>query len=380
MPTRRGVGLLIAAVLAVVLAHHWSVPVLLRVAGVLVGAVVLALVAVAFGRAGWAVRREVEPKVVEPGELITVRMRLSRERRSALDVAEWWEDASGGGHSGVVLAPGRGRLPSAHYEVRLSQRGRHQIGPTSVRVTDPFGLATRWIELRGDSNVIVLPRQVGLSPESSVLEALSERQEASDRAAASRGLGEADVVARPYRFGDAVKRLHWKATAHRGELMVREDEQRTRRRVSLVVDTRGSDDRELDWRLSAAASVLGRLHRDRSEIRVVAGEFATEVASDGSPREAMVGLALASPGATPAVLDEPGADLVVFAGRVDLDTAQEWTQPPGRRAGIAFVHAASDPTALDVLGREGWTCLQYRDRDDLAVLWERAEVRPWRHR
>ncbi|RLV56625.1 DUF58 domain-containing protein [Aeromicrobium phragmitis] len=333
------------------------------------------MLAVAFGRPAWSVQRDVEPRVADPGEPIAVHMQLTRQGHSALDVVEWWEDASGGGHSGVLLDEGRGRAPAARYELRLSQRGRHGIGPTSVRVSDPFGLATRWVELPGESSVVVLPRRVPLSADSALMDVLGGRDQLVERPTSSRGLGEPDVLARPYRFGDPVKRLHWKATAHRGSLMVRQEEQQSRRRVVLVVETRSDDERELDWRASAAASVLERLHRDGSDVQVVVGESSVDVAPDTSPHEALISLALAEPSAAAARWGDPGADRLVFAGRVDVAAARAWLAQPDRAPVAVFVHASSDDEALGALRREGWTCLTYRDRDDVAELWSDAEVR-----
>lgn len=375
-PTRRGVAFLVAAVLAVVCAYAWSVPVLVQVAGVLVGILVLALIAVAFGRPAWSAEREVDPRVADPGEPIGVHVRLTREGHSALDVVEWWEDASGGGHSGVLLDEGRGRAPGARYEVRLSQRGRHRIGPTSVRVSDPFGLASRWVELPGESSVVVLPRRVPLSSDSALMQVLGGRDHLVEHRASARGLGEPDVLARPYRFGDPVKLLHWKATAHRGSLMVRQEEQQTRRRVVLVVDTRGDGERDLDWRVGAAASVLERLHRDDADVQVVVDEATVDVASDVAPLEALIALALAGPGTTAARWGALGADRLVFAGRIDADTARHWLSQPDHAPVAVFVHASSAAEALDLLRREGWLCVPYRDRDNVARLWSEAEVRP----
>jgi len=50
--------------------------------------------------------------------------------------------------------------------------------------------------------------------------------------------GEDDVIPRPYRDGDELRRVHWRSTARHGELMVRREEQRWRNRAVLLLDTR----------------------------------------------------------------------------------------------------------------------------------------------
>jgi uncharacterized protein (DUF58 family) len=46
------------------------------------------------------------------------------------------------------------------------------------------------------------------------------------------------VVPRAYRDGDELRKVHWRSTARRGELMVRREEQRWRNRAVLLLDTR----------------------------------------------------------------------------------------------------------------------------------------------
>src|SRR5690606_27216812 len=53
-----------------------------------------------------------------------------------------------------------------------------------------------------------------------------------------RALGaEDDLSTREYRPGDAMRRVHWRASARHGELMVRQEEQRSHPDVRLALDT-----------------------------------------------------------------------------------------------------------------------------------------------
>ena len=51
--------------------------------------------------------------------------------------------------------------------------------------------------------------------------------------------GEDDVIPRGYRYGDDLRRVHWRSTARYGELMVRREEQPQRARCTVLLDTRG---------------------------------------------------------------------------------------------------------------------------------------------
>src|SRR5687768_11942188 len=91
--------------------------------------------------------------------------------------------------------------------------------------------------------------------------------------------GEDDVSVREYRHGDDLRKVHWRATARTGELMVRLEERPWRAQATLLLDTRArahlvsphtstsstvggaaGDDRppgdSLEWLVEAAASIV----------------------------------------------------------------------------------------------------------------------------
>ena len=79
--------------------------------------------------------------------------------------------------------------------------------------------------------------------------------------------GEDDVIPRPYRDGDELRRVHWRSTARHGELMVRREEQRWRNRAVLLLDTRArahsgpGAGSSFEFAVSAAASIGVHLAR-----------------------------------------------------------------------------------------------------------------------
>ncbi len=367
-PTPRALVSLGAAAGSTVSAFWWGVPVLLSGAGLLVTVVIVAHLVVALSHPRWEVRRTVTPHVAEPGEPVSVRFQLVSTRRSALDVVEWWEDASGGGHSGAFEAAANGATPQSRYEVRLSQRGRHRLGPASVRVSDPFGLATRWTQLEGENTIIVLPHRYALEGGADALAGMQDREDTALRVRPS-GTGDADVLARPYRTGDAVKRLHWKATAHRGTLMVRHDQQQAQRQLQLVVDVRGDTVRELDWRIDAAASIAEHLHEDGIDLRISIGADELLVGRDDSLRSVLIDLALVEPREGPSFMDEHAPALVI-AGRIDQAMAVQWLDAR-RRPALALVHRSSEEQAMALLRRDDWAVETYGERDEVRAVWDR---------
>jgi uncharacterized protein (DUF58 family) len=99
--------------------------------------------------------------------------------------------------------------------------------------------------------------------------------------------GEDDVAIRTYRDGDDLRRIHWPATAHRGELMVRQEDRPARRRAVLVLDSRSSGHRgsgasgSFEWAVTAVASMAVHLNSHSYAVHLVS----TETAADGRAGE-----------------------------------------------------------------------------------------------
>jgi uncharacterized protein (DUF58 family) len=74
-------------------------------------------------------------------------------------------------------------------------------------------------------------------------------------------VGQDDVLVREYRHGDDRRRIHWRSTARRGDLMVRREEQAWDPTASVLLDARVGAHAgrgmhsSLEWAISAAASV-----------------------------------------------------------------------------------------------------------------------------
>jgi hypothetical protein len=86
------------------------------------------------------------------------------------------------------------------------------------------------------------------------------------------------VSVRSYRDGDDLRRIHWPATAHRFELMVRQEDRPARRRAVIVLDSRVSGHQgsetsgSFEWAVTAAASIAAHLSRHRYALHLVSSE------------------------------------------------------------------------------------------------------------
>ena len=161
---------------------------------------------------------------------------------------------------------------SVGYLVRSDVRGKFEVGPMKVRLSDPFGLVELERTFQTRSSLVVTPRVVGLPviPLSGVWTGSGDNR---PRAFAS-GSAE-DVTVREYRRGDDLRRVHWRSSAHAGELMVRREEQPWQSRATLFLDNRKIAHRgsgaasSLEHAVSAAASIAVHLVQRGFSVRLV---------------------------------------------------------------------------------------------------------------
>ena len=214
------------------------------------------------------VLREVEPTRLSPDERGEVRVRFTNvgKRPTALYLAEEHLDLQLGDRPRFILprmTPGEERR--FRYAVRSRHRGAYGLGPILLRQRDPFGLTFLTLQLSSSSEVLVLPRVHHLGEGRVRGTSAGSEGEMPQMLALH---GEDDVSIRTWREGDELRRVHWPATAHRGELMVRQEERPARRRALLVLDSRaaaypGSGVRPAyEWAVSALASVARHLAAD----------------------------------------------------------------------------------------------------------------------
>ncbi|MEU2419842.1 DUF58 domain-containing protein [Streptomyces sp. NPDC007851] len=145
------------------------------------------------------------------------------------------------------------------YRVRSDLRGRYPLGPLQLRLTDPFGMCELTRSFSTFDTLTVVPKVEPLPP----IRLSGEAKGYGDGRQRSLALaGEDDVIPRGYRYGDDLRRVHWRSTARYGELMVRREEQPQRARCTVLLDTRGGayegagPDSAFEWAVSGAASVL----------------------------------------------------------------------------------------------------------------------------
>ena len=159
-------------------------------------------------------------------------------------------------------------ISRAAYRLPATRRGRLRIGPVALGLTDPFGLARRRFAGAGVDEVVVCPRVHDIVAPGRAASRHVGAIESSARARSTEG--EEFLHLREYEVGDDLRRVHWRSTAHTGDLMIRQHEAPWQPRATVVVDLRAEahDARSFEVALEATASIATRLLRMRRRVDV----------------------------------------------------------------------------------------------------------------
>lgn len=273
--TTRGRAFLAAGVTAFVCAVALGYDELVRVGALLI--LVPLVTAFFLGRSRYRLGlvRSVSPKQVVAGQQTRVTLDLTNDGRmptGLLLLEDQLPYVLGTRPRFVVDRMGPKWKRSVDYVVRSEVRGKFTIGPMKVRLSDPFGMVELDRIFQSTTSLVVTPRVLTL-PGVPLSGAWTGSGDNRPRAFAS-GSAE-DVTVREYRRGDDLRRVHWRSSAHAGDLMVRREEQPWQSRATLFLDNRKIAHRgtgagsSLEHAVSVAASVgVHLIHRGFS-VRLV---------------------------------------------------------------------------------------------------------------
>jgi uncharacterized protein (DUF58 family) len=288
-----------------------------------------------------------------------------------------------------------------NYEINAGARGRYTVGPLVVRLSDPFGLAQVTSELAGTSEVVVHPKVESLAPPSLGGELASA---ASTKVRHLFSQGDEFYTTRDYRDGDDLRKVHWRSSAKRGQLMIRQEERPWQARALLALDLRRGAHRgqggqaSFERVVSIAASIAVRLGASGYELGLITDEgqqvrpinsadqatamldFLASVETTRST--SLVPLAdrlarMTGEGLLIGVLTVPSAEEAAalarcrlgFAGSLGLLVrADSWVGLAGREVAASEAHAAGIGTLLD---RAGWRTATITRNDRLDEPWRR---------
>jgi uncharacterized protein (DUF58 family) len=409
--TRRGRWFLAIGALAAAIAIIGGMADLLRVAVLLLILPLISLVVALRSRIRLAAARIVEPRrtpVKNPASVRLVLQNMARIPTGVLLVEDTLPYALGNRPRFVLDHVWSRFRREVSYSVRADVRGKYIIGPLTIRLTDPFGLVELRRSFSETGTLIVTPAVLPL-PTVRLAGEWSGSGESRPRSIAS--AGEEDVTIRGYRHGDDMRRVHWRATAHHGELMVRREEQPWQSRATLLLDTRVAghaghgQDSSLEWAITAAASIGVHLAGRGYAIRLLTDEGGAVSGAWHDPGSGPVdaeaplleALAVvessrsASVGRWPDLLTGAGSATGLLVAVLGKLRPEEATVVAGLRHGstaaLAIMVDSASWTALSssarehedvrlaetgqVLRRAGWGVVSAARGDALAAIWER---------
>lgn len=187
-----------------------------------------------------------------------------------------------------VIGLGARAAWSAEYALICQRRGRYLVGPTTLRTGDPLGLARHEVRLGDPEELIVYPRVVPLArlglPTRSPLATLPAVTPIFEDTSRLQSI-------RAYQRGDPPRRVHWRATARTGQLVVKQYQPAIARETMICLD------------LAESGYSNARFRHDAVELAiVVASSLANHaIVRDGLP----VGLTTQPPPLAPGARQGP---------------------------------------------------------------------------
>ncbi len=154
------------------------------------------------------------------------------------------------------------------YVLERVPRGRYVVEQARATVDDPFGLAHMDVELDARGSLLVYPRLVPLDR---LFSESGAHAQDGRRLLLRRPSGFDLHSVREYEQGESLRKVHWKTTARRGQLMVKELEDAPRDEIAVILDADASAvvEDSFDVQVRAAGSIL-RAHAAHNRRAVLA--------------------------------------------------------------------------------------------------------------
>jgi len=365
----------------------------LFILGASAGALALfSLVTVSLTRLRLDVNRTVNPPRVYAGNASRVELAVRNDGARVTPVVRLFDPVTGTRGADLLLGPLEpGVTARAAYRLPTDRRGIVRIGPLEVIVSDPFGVASSATDACPASELTVFPHvdDVVAVPHTSG----DDPHAGADHPSALGRSGDDFYALRPYVVGDDLRRVHWKSTARRDELMVRQDELPWQGRVTVLLDVRrtGHSSDSLELAVSAAASVVTASWKRRDLIRLVTTDgtdlgFAAGTAHAEAIMEFLATVGATSGGTLRGTVDvlsttRHGGAIVAIVGAVADSELTALARLRGRRDSVTIVQFARsswDATAPAEQGglvapgfikvtrdqpfREAWNAAFHRER------------------
>lgn len=183
----------------------------------------------------------------------------------------------------------RGATMQAPVEIFFNRRGLYRESSFRFATRFPFGFAERRTYVRMLRELIVYPAIDAQPGFEELYAALAGELEAWRR-----GMGHDLYRIRPYEAFENARHVDWKATAHTGELQVREFARQQDVTVEIWLDLNTGDEVWLERAISLSAFTAWRLNESGASFRLRTQHFDTGIPEEGDIYSILRYLALAA--------------------------------------------------------------------------------------
>lgn len=209
----------------------------------------------------------------------------------------------------LPLVPARATL-NEPCELLFQRRGLVRDNTFWFSSRFPFGFTYRRAQVRLKHEVLVYPC---IDPQPGFEALLSEV--AGEIEAKQRGRGTDFYRIRPYEYGESARHVDWRATAHTGELQVREFAREQDQEVTLFFDlhTPAGGEAQFEWMVDCCAFLVWNLYEKGTRVRFLTQRFDRRMPEEVSAYDILRYLALVEPVRGPRPLPPPHDQSVPIA-------------------------------------------------------------------
>jgi uncharacterized protein (DUF58 family) len=222
------------------------------------------------------------------------------------------------------VIPGGAVLEEA-VELYFPKRGAQRERTFQFSTRFPFGFSERREMVTAQHDILVYPCVDAQPKFEELLQGVRGELEAQHR-----GRGHDFYRIRPYEAMESARHVDWKATAHTGDLQVREfaREQDNRVVIYFDLDTEAAPDADtwFEHAVDCAAFLAFRLAERGAQVRFCTQEFDVSFPDEGDIYTILKYLALVSPmkGKAPAAPDDPSSFQIVFSANPQRMSSLGW--------------------------------------------------------
>lgn len=233
--TRSGVAILIVAIGCFIAGRVFGTLELYLLGAIAAVSLLLAMLFTSTTKLSIAISRTATPVRLRVGTPARVDLRLGNKAKRSTPVLRLRDEVEGTRAATLMLAPiAPASDATVAYRLPTRRRGHLAVGPLDFTFEDPLGLtrsvvrASRAITLTVHTELIDLDTLQGVAGRDPTADQQRRRTLAAG--------GDEFFALRPYVNGDDLRRVHWRASARTGELVVKQEERPRTGRVTILLD------------------------------------------------------------------------------------------------------------------------------------------------